>query len=184
MTATKVNTIISNPRGNRIHSPFAFELVSEVLFAKDDNRFTLGSLTGSNDLPERKIGAIMRVAAFAKYKRILLAGFDGDKWMQVISGCLPDIEAEFQSGTDIALIRKNEMVVWFDTPPETVIQQGAVDSVWIFFDLEHNGTLLCFEALINDSRVSQTFRMNTFGIAIFNARFQKEHFVIKGKRAY
>ena len=138
----------------------------------------------ANGLAYRKVAAIIRLVEFVRYKRIVLMGKDGEKWFRVVSKGISNPEVKCEHGPDVELSLTNEVIVWFDAPTEPVIQLGATNSIWIFFDFEQNGSLLCFERLINDSRVSQTYRLKSSGIAFFNERFQKENFVIKGKSAY
>lgn len=68
--------------------------------------------------------------------------------------------------------------------PEVKLTHNAAEMVCFFSDLSTFESRQCFKKLGNDRNVSQTFEFNSCGIAIFNSKFQKENFVIKGKNSY
>ena len=58
------------------------------------------------------------------------------------------------------------------------------ESVWFLFDIQQNEMREFYENLILNVQVTQTYELNSCGIVIFNPKFQKQDFVIKGKKSY
>lgn len=124
------------------------------------------------------------MAEFLNYSRVAVTGANPNEWYTALMNADKNLPLEIFKASPAGLTGKREVVIWTDPPTDETLNKGAVDSVWIIDGIEQKRSLLCFRKLTEDSRVTQSFRMNTLGLIIFNERFQKENFVIKGKNAY
>ncbi len=79
----------------------------------------------------------------------------------------------------------HDFVIWKDEVPEDYeIVQNISEAVWLIIGVHHREMQIFFKKLKIQDNVTQTYELNSCGIIIFNPRFQKQDFVIKGKKSY
>jgi hypothetical protein len=216
--------IRSNPKGYGIHSPFAFNLVTAVLFPGQSSDSLM-----RKDHPEKKSltrvsTLLFRLLEFFVPRRIILAGNPTDRidtgdlemaldyyseispsslsskhlWLLPEAGVPPvqalpeDLVREsdafsaraLQTGPEYSLTAGDFVIVTGSWMPGLLAGNEMIESVCFFSDLGHPRALTNFKKLGEKCNVSQTYELNSCGIVIFNPKFQKEDFVIKGKKSY
>ena len=181
-----IKPIISNPRGHRIHSPFAYKLVSEVIFRQEKKDWFLFKPKIQVKSDKKQIyNLISRLVDYLKPDRIVILGKKpGDNGFQLDG--IPTVRL-----TDISAVHKEyfpaggDFVIWLEGPSTPVNLPGLdTGNVWFLHGLKETGMYDFFEKLKSLGNVRQTFELNSCGIIIFNPEFQKEDFVIKGKKSY
>ena len=178
--------VISNPKGYHIHSPFAFHLVTRILFPQPDNTDSheRGKLFSENH--DQNVNLLLvRLFKFMNPGRAI---FPRDGFFEVeafarslgtiIENWAPDMPGHYHmlSG-DFVILNETQI-------PALEIKPGAKNVVWFITGIQGSELREYFKNLKKDAQVSQTYELNSCGIVIFNPEFQKENFVIKGKNSY
>ncbi|MFZ5429718.1 MAG: hypothetical protein ACOZDD_05755 [Bacteroidota bacterium] len=181
-----IRPVKSNPKGFGIHSPFAFNLVTRVIFAgQRRSRWFAGWLGIRRDRNLEIRELLLRLLTFFRPERVLV--FNSEV---VVSSLFP---ADLPGNPTLVYVRSGEVVSTlpgdFIYLPEGEItgpefHSGQSDKILFLADIRHAPGREYFKKLVNDGNVSQTYELNSCGIAIFNPKFQKENFVIKGKNSY
>jgi len=174
--------VYSNPKGHHIHSPFAFELVTKVIFRsasevkKDSPR-----LTGQADKFSQRMWLIRRLIEFFQPATVW-APAGKREMMELISVGLQWVNLEYYTGNQLSDLSLNNELVIVDQPagmPEC-IPVNDCNSVW-FIDVPDTGeNRNYFATFKNHPKVSQTYALKNCGIVIFNPRYQKQDFIIRG----
>jgi hypothetical protein len=181
-----IKPIRSNPAGHHIHSPFAFHLVTEVIFNEKDSSWPdLLKFTGREKDGHPKYGLIFRLLKFFAPQNILIAGTDQPGLQEAIKKLLlplqPVVTTELQNFHPAG----HDFVIWKKEFPEYFeIAENISDAVWFIPEIHHPEMQILFKKLKIQDNVTQTYELNSCGIIIFNPKFQKQDFVIKGKKSY
>jgi hypothetical protein len=177
-----MNPIRSNPRGYNIHSPFAYHLVTEVLFnsAGKPTDLKLSDTFPANELQGYLL--VVRLLRFFKPARVILAGCQFNQLGNILQ------RLEFQEIPEISefngpcLGNSQEFVIWSD---ESVLMDFVPDeicgSVWFLAGIKAPRMRKFFHRLKNLDKVSQSYELNRFGFVIFNSDLQKEDYLIRCK---
>jgi hypothetical protein len=181
-----MNPIRSNYEGRHIHSPFAFHLVSEVIFGSaESGRGDQQKESWKDGGIQPKYGLVIRLMEFFKPEAIVIRGTETSDLENLISKYLkPEKPVPVRVGYDWP-VGNNEFVIWTEIMDnKNEIPGNISESVWFLFDIQQNGMREFYENLKLNVKVTQTYELNSCGIVIFNPKFQKQDFVIKGKKSY
>jgi len=181
-----MNPIRSNYEGRYIHSPFAFYLVSEVIFGSAESGKGNQHEESWKDCGfQPKYRLVIRLLEFFKPEAIVIHGTETADLENLISKYLkPEKPVPVRVGYDWPT-GKNEFVIWTEIKDKKSDIPGNIsESVWFLFDIQQNEMREFYENLILNVQVTQTYELNSCGIVIFNPKFQKQDFVIKGKKSY
>jgi hypothetical protein len=182
----KIKPIISNPRGHNIHSPFAFNLVTEVIFKREKGGWFLFKRKHEvNSYKDKIFNLLKRLIEFLSPERIVIFGRDSNDFAVQSKGILVLRITEVTGPEKKFNPAAGDLVVWLESPSAEVnISAPDVDNVWFLYGLREAGMHDFFEKLKSDDNVRQTYEFNSCGIVIFNPKFQKEDFVIKENKSY
>jgi hypothetical protein len=181
-----IKPVKSNPKGFGIHSPFAFNLVNRVIFAGYGKSGWLSGWPWTRRKQNGDIRELLnRLLEYFSPERILVYNAESD----------PDrfFSGKLSGNAKLLYVRSGESVKIL--PGDFIfLQEGEMtglvthnvkhDLVMFLADIRSTSGREYFKKLGSDDNVSQTYELNNCGIAIFNPKFQKENFVIKGKISY
>lgn len=181
-----MNPIRSNYEGRNIHSPFAFHLVSEVIFGKagfENEDWCINS--NKFDDNKQKYGLLFRLLRFFIPDRITIQGSATEGLELLISKYnKPENPLNLSSVKEFQ-VQSSEFVIWIDIHDQKYeVPCNISESIWFMFDIQQNKMREFFEKLKLNTKVTQTYELNSCGIVIFNPKFQKQDFVINGKKSY
>lgn len=181
-----MNPIKSNYEGRHIHSPFAFHLVSEVIFDRSGSRSVVPSENfGHLGTVWPKLELIIRLMKYFMPENIFVSGRETGNIENVIEEYYKPVKPVHVSVGHKHPEQNIEFVIWtecLDVKEE--IADNISESVWFLFDIQQNDMRDFFDKLKLNVKVTQTYELNSCGIVIFNPKFQKQDFVIKGKKSY
>jgi hypothetical protein len=181
-----IKPIRSNPAGHHIHSPFAFHLVTEVIFnEKETSEPDLLEFTGREKDGNHKYGLMFRLLKFFAPQKILIAGTGHPGLQEAIKKSLLPLQPVVTKELQNFHPADQDFVIWNSGVPEEFEIPGNIsEAVWFIPDIHHPEMQFFFNKLKIQDNVTQTFELNSCGIIIFNPKFQKQDFVIKGKKSY
>ena len=176
----------SNYKGRHIHSPFAYHLVSEVIFIKTefaDEDWHIDLKIFGDDYQKYRL--LIRLLCFFKPETIAIQGAATENLEILIS-------KYYKAENPVVLIvekdfpeQNYDFVIWTEIQNQKKEIPGNIsESIWFMFDIQQNNMWEFFEKLKLNTMVTQTYELNSCGIVIFNPKFQKQDFVIKGKKSY
>ena len=174
--------VYSNPKGHHIHSPFAFELVSKVIFRSDcqAEKDLLKTWDVTHHIKRRML-LIRRLIEFFQPENIWVPSGKVEM-MKLVSDGLQEVKTEYYENTQLpGFTFRNEFVI-VDKPvgiPE-MIPVTDCNSVWFICssDMSEKGDY--FSGFKNHPKVSQTYALKNCGIVIFKTRYKKQDFIIRG----
>ncbi len=181
-----IKPIRSNPAGHHIHSPFAFHLVTEVIFnEKDMPESDFLEYNGRERVDQPVYGLMFRLLKFFTPQSILIAGTGHPGLQEAIEKSLlpqqPVVTTELQNFHPA----DKDFVIWNGGVPEDFGITGNIsEAVWFIPEIHHPEMQIFFNKLKIQDNVTQTYELNSCGIIIFNPKFQKQDFVINGKKSY
>ena len=181
-----IKPIRSNPKGHHIHSPFAFHLVTEVIFnEKDMPGSDFLEFAGRERVDQPVYSLMFRLLKFFAPQNIIIAGTGHPGLQEAIKKLLlplqPVVTTELQNFHPAG----HDFVIWKKEFPEYFeIAENISDAVWFIPEIHHPEMQILFKKLKIQDNVTQTYELNSCGIIIFNPKFQKQDFVIKGKKSY
>lgn len=175
--------VYSNPKGHHIHSPFAFELVSGVIFRSVNKaEKDLQKMWEKTNQNFQRLLLIHRLIEFFQPSAVWAPA--GKKEMMELSVAgLPDINLRYFEGNPLPVLTFSNEWVIVDQPVDMYGFEFVTNcnSVWFIEDLNHADQAGFFSSVKNHPKVSQTYALKNCGIVIFNPRYQKQDFMIRGR---
>ncbi|VAW21557.1 hypothetical protein MNBD_BACTEROID01-937 [hydrothermal vent metagenome] len=182
-----MKVIKSNKIGSRIHSPFVYRLVANVLFAG----YPYYAFQEIEKLTDKKgevaeYQFIFRLVNYFQPEAIQYIGNEDNRLKKVCSlakknVAVYDIQSFGSEGKTLQLSGgKDRLVIWnnyceikdFEITPE-------IQGVWIIRNIKSHAIKDFFNKLMKHQDVTITIRLGHLGIVIFNGQFQKQNYVIK-----
>ncbi len=182
-----MKVIKSNRIGSRIHSPFVYRLVANVLFAGYPYYAfqEIGKLTDKKD-EVIEYQFIFRLVNYFQPEVIQYIGNEDNRLKRVCSMAkkyivVYDIQSFDSEEKELQLLGgKNHLVIWnnyceiknLEITPE-------IQGVWIIRNIKGHAIKDFFNKLMKHQDVKITIRLGHLRIVIFNGQFQKQNYVIK-----
>lgn len=181
-----MNTVYSNPKGYHIHSPFAFDLVTRVMFRRateaEKDLLKKWRLTEQHT---RRMLLIRRLIEFFQPPAIWAPAWKKEM-MELVLGGLQSAKNEYFDGHQPpGLTFSNDFVIADQSVgiPECIPETNC-NSVWFIEDGDTSENGSYFGSFKNHPKVSQTYALKNCGIVIFNPRYQKQDFIIRGNYSF
>jgi hypothetical protein len=179
---------ISHRKGYGIHSPFAFNLVTGVIYERGQyyayEELGGGCDNGVTDFPVRDLRLLFRLSNAAEPRRGLVLGAEmmavraylergasGCVWAEAEEGWMDD-------GAEVDLVYVGEGVNLAQVLPG-VLRRASERCVVVVRRIYRTAERLeAWETLRGDERVRVTFDLYEFGLAYFERRLNKEDYII------
>ncbi len=176
--------IRSNPAGHHIHSPFAFHLVTKVIFNEKEKTWS-EEYAGRARVDQPVYSLMFRLLKFFSPQSILIAGTGHPGLQEAIKKSLLPLQPVVTTELQNLHPSGHNFVIWQKEVSEYFESEGNIsEAVWFITEIHHPGMQIFFKKLKIQDNVTQTYELNSCGIIIFNPKFQKQDFVIKGKKSY
>lgn len=174
--------IKSNTKGSGIHSPFAFRMVSEILFSRK-NYSSIENVLDKR-FPKKEMAFMKSVCRIAwsplGLKRVVFMGDLSKKLADAIFLYIGQIIS-----CNEKLTFENEFVAWLSVPESIPAPpENFNNTVWILYKIGNSEMRNFFEELKKHKKVSQTFELKTHAVVVFNPLLQKEDYIIKGRQLW
>ncbi|MCL1821194.1 MAG: hypothetical protein FWG22_00055 [Prolixibacteraceae bacterium] len=173
--------IKSNRKGKGIHSPFAFKMVTEILFPKEKKDIVESYVNGCLPKEYRTLLILVgRIAISLGFEEIMV---QGDESGEIINNLIRLDMLNLLCNK--APVFGKILYVWWSVPGnEEELYDAVGDAIFILANINGDEMRDFFNRLKEVDNVSQTFELKTHGIVVFGCGLQKEDYIIKGRKSY
>ena len=180
------NTIKSNKWGRRIHSPFVYRLVTEIIFSaypyySFDEIKKIALSSSENE--ELKI--LFRILNFFQPQLIKTVGEWDENVKKVCNFAIPDapvkdvICVKKSQEKEVVSLEAHTFIIWNNYCCNVDFSfENKEPIVFVFRKIKDLQMRQLFENFQENKEVAVTIELRYFGIAIVNGKFQKQNYVI------
>ena len=160
--------------------------MTEVIFNEKESSWPdLLEFTGQEKIDKHKYGLMFRLLKFFTPQKILIAGTGHLGLQEAIKKLMMPLQPVATTVLQNFHPADKDFVIWNGGVPEYFEIPGNIsEAVWFISEIHHPEMQIFFKKLKIQDNVTQTYELNSCGITIFNPKFQKQDFVIKGKKSY